>query len=157
MGFRDVLGEGFFNYANFTGRASRAEYWWWMLFTLLSIVAAATIDWIAFPGWTLSPFALLVTVAAALPALSVTVRRLHDSEHSGWWVFFSVLAKLLFAAGVVAVAIEQPLHPWEGMGRAYVLAPLVLITAIGAVLFAMMLMPGSAGNNRFGPNRYAGV
>ena len=156
MSFGDAIGEGFFNYANFNGRASRAEYWWWMLFAIAVVAVAAGIDLVAFPGWTLSPFAMLAMLAAALPSLSVTVRRLHDCGQAGWWVLLAVVAKVLFAAGVVAVLLEQPLHPWEGMGTAYVLVPLALIATLGAILIVLVLRPGDEGNNRYGPNRYAG-
>jgi len=156
MSFGDAIGEGFFNYANFNGRASRAEYWCWTLFAIVVIAIAAGIDVLAFPGWTLSPFAMLVVLAAALPSLSVTVRRLHDSGQTGWWVFFAVLAKVLFAAGVTAVLLEQPLTPWERMGTVYVVVPLALIAAFGVVLIALLLRPSDEGNNRYGPNRYAG-
>jgi len=156
MSIGDAIGEGFFNYMNFNGRASRAEYWWWMLFVIAVVAIAAGADQFAFPGWTLSPFAMLVVLAAALPSLSVTVRRLHDSGQAGWWVFLAVLAKVLFAGGVAAVVLEQPLHPWEAMGTAYVWIPLALIATLGVILIVLVLRPGDEGNNRYGPNRYAG-
>jgi len=156
MGFRDAIGEGFFNYANFNGRASRAEYWWWMLFAVVSVAVAACIDLVAFPGWFVRPFAILVIIAAGLPSLSVTVRRLHDSGKAGWWVLISVFAKILFAAAVVSVVVEHPLNPLDYMANVFVIVPLAIIAAIGMVLIVLMLIPGSDGNNRFGPNRYAG-
>jgi len=59
---------GFSNYFTFSGRATRAEYWWWMLFTTL---------------FGLIPFASLVVL---IPSLAVSVRRLHDINRSGWWL-----------------------------------------------------------------------
>ena len=63
-------------YATFEGRASRSEYWYFVLFTVLLSFATALISDV------LNLFALL---AIALPSLAVGVRRLHDTDRSGWW------------------------------------------------------------------------
>ena len=72
----------FNNYAAFTGRAGRPEYWWFSLFTFLCdlvlYIATAGV-----PGSRLTLRALfwLVTI---IPSLAVTSRRLHDTDHSFW-------------------------------------------------------------------------
>lgn len=63
-------------YAQFDGRASRSEYWWFYLFTVLAGVAADTI------GDTVGNIASL---ALFLPSLALAARRLHDTGRSGWW------------------------------------------------------------------------
>jgi len=63
-------------YAQFTGRASRSEYWWFYLFTLLATAAADTF------GGTMGNLASLVFF---LPGLALAARRLHDVGRSGWW------------------------------------------------------------------------
>lgn len=63
-------------YAQFSGRASRSEYWWFYLFTVLAGVAADTI------GDTVGNIASL---ALFLPSLALAARRLHDTGRSGWW------------------------------------------------------------------------
>jgi uncharacterized membrane protein YhaH (DUF805 family) len=63
-------------YAQFNGRASRSEYWWFYLFTVLAGVAADTI------GDTVGNIASL---ALFLPSLALAARRLHDTGRSGWW------------------------------------------------------------------------
>ncbi len=66
-------------YATFTGRATRAEYWWFMLFTLLCSAAAFLLDPVL-PS--------LVDIAFLLPSIAVSVRRLHDINKSGWFYLF---------------------------------------------------------------------
>jgi uncharacterized membrane protein YhaH (DUF805 family) len=66
-------------YADFSGRASRSEYWWFILFTLIVATIAASLD--------ASGGVLVVAwLALVIPSLAVGVRRLHDTERSGWWL-----------------------------------------------------------------------
>ena len=67
-------------YAQFTGRASRSEYWWFYLFTVLATAAADT-----FGG----AVGNLASFAFFLPGLALMVRRLHDVGRSGWWFFIT--------------------------------------------------------------------
>ena len=82
MNFIDSIKSGFRNYATFSGRASRSEYWWWTLFTLLVTAAASGF------GDALSS---LVSVALFLPSIAVGVRRMHDTDHRGWWVIVPIV------------------------------------------------------------------
>lgn len=74
-------------YACFTGRARRKEYWMFVLFNFLIAIVAQIIDALLTGG-------LLVFVAyisLLLPALGVIVRRLHDTDRSGWWILISLI------------------------------------------------------------------
>ena len=72
---------GLLNYANFGGRASRSEYWWFAGANL----TLATIFWsLGKLGSPLGSLSLLYAIALLLPNLSITVRRLHDVNKSGW-------------------------------------------------------------------------
>jgi uncharacterized membrane protein YhaH (DUF805 family) len=80
-------------FAEFTGRSRRQEYWMFILFHMIIVFAAALvfgiIDSFVF-GTTVLGFLLYVYAAAVLiPALAVMVRRLHDTNRSGWWVLIS--------------------------------------------------------------------
>ena len=92
MNFPEAVAAGFRNYVNFSGRASRSEYWYWTLFYILVAVATALID-AALNTSLLNPIASL---ALFLPSLSVAVRRLHDVDRSGWW-FLLILIPLIGA------------------------------------------------------------
>ncbi len=82
MGFSDAVGSCFSNYATFTGRASRSEYWYFVLFQALANLIVGIIA--ARAGSNL--LGGLVELALFLPALAVGVRRLHDIDKSGWWL-----------------------------------------------------------------------
>ena len=71
-------------YAQFDGRASRSEYWWFYLFTVLITAAADML------GGTVGN---LVSLAFFLPGLALVARRLHDTGRSGWWflIAFTVI------------------------------------------------------------------
>ena len=87
MGFGEAISSGFKNYVNFSGRAQRSAYWWWVLFVLIVDVVAAIIDIFVFhSAGSTGPLGAIVGLALFLPGLSVAVRRLHDLNQSGWWV-----------------------------------------------------------------------
>ena len=82
MDFGDAVMTGFRKYATFEGRARRSEFWWWTLFQLLVSMGAAALD--ATTG-TWPMMRALIGLALLLPSLAVGVRRLHDTDRSGWW------------------------------------------------------------------------
>lgn len=87
MSFTEAVKAGFDNYANFNGRASRPEYWWWFLFAILVSIAANIIDAILGTG----VLSILAGLALFLPGLAVGVRRLHDTNRSGWWLLIGLI------------------------------------------------------------------
>ena len=91
-----VLGK----YSQFSGRAGRSEFWYWILAVfLLSLVLALVEGAIVAPvlGFELfapeagQPLRLLMSLLILLPALAVAVRRLHDTGRSGWWWFLQLI------------------------------------------------------------------
>ena len=87
MNFSQAISSGFENYTNFRGRARRSEYWYWMLFNILVSIGASIVD----STINTSLVSALVGLALFLPGLAVTFRRLHDTDHSGWWIFISII------------------------------------------------------------------
>lgn len=79
---RAVLG----NYAGFSGRARRSEYWYWSLAATIGYVVAAVLAAVAKP---LGFLAILYYLAIIVPTLAVGARRLHDTGKSGWWLLIS--------------------------------------------------------------------
>jgi uncharacterized membrane protein YhaH (DUF805 family) len=85
--FRDAIRTGFANYVNFAGRAVPSEFWYWVLFTILVSIVTSIVDAIWFPDfYPISPLTDLFGLATLLPGLAVSVRRLHDTNRSGWWI-----------------------------------------------------------------------
>ena len=122
-------------YVDFNGRASRSEYWWFFLFTF--IVRIVTF-WIPFIG-------IIIALGLLLPSLSVTVRRLHDTNRTGWWVLLPVGLAL---GGVVAGTILS------FIGLPVVGIALIAIGSIGGfvVLLVFLIQPSDPGPNQYGPN-----
>ncbi len=156
MSFGDSIGEGFFNFMNFRDRAARAEYWWWVLFAVIVGVVAAILDAVVFWGWETGPFGLVTSLALFFPGLSVTVRRLHDTNRSGWWIMIAVIPVILMFAGFIAALTANPLNPFNATGLVFIGVPALLWLAATILLIVFMVLPSNPGNNRFGPNRYAG-
>jgi uncharacterized membrane protein YhaH (DUF805 family) len=88
MDFVQAIRAGFANYVSFGGRAVRSEYWFWLLFTMLGDAAALILDagLSAAHVTASSPFGTLFYLVTLLPTLTVSVRRLHDIDRSGWWL-----------------------------------------------------------------------
>jgi uncharacterized membrane protein YhaH (DUF805 family) len=83
--FGEAISDGFSKYATFSGRTSRSGYWWFYLFYILVLVGASILD-AAINAPVLTGLAVL---ALFLPSLAVLVRRLHDTDRSGWWILIS--------------------------------------------------------------------
>ncbi|HEY5063830.1 MAG TPA: DUF805 domain-containing protein [Xanthobacteraceae bacterium] len=87
MNFVDSIKLGFSNYVNFTGRACRSEYWYWALFVLIGAIVARIIDYVIGAPIAYTIFGLAVLI----PYIAIGVRRLHDTDRSGWWLFLSFI------------------------------------------------------------------
>lgn len=80
-------------YAVFNGRAQRKEYWMFFLFNIIIAFVLAFVEAAAgiAPDTQQSVLAGLYGLAVFLPGLAVTVRRLHDTGRSGWWVLIALV------------------------------------------------------------------
>jgi uncharacterized membrane protein YhaH (DUF805 family) len=136
----------FRNYAEFEGRASRPEYWWFYLFTtlcniLLNIAVVGTRSRLS------AVFLLTWSVIIFLPSLAVASRRLHDGGHSFWWAGAPALFGGPFLlAGAVTPSLRDP----QGLTSVFVwLIVLIFVIAIIA-MFVFLLRPSDVGPNRYG-------
>ena len=87
MDFQTSIKTCFSKYADFSGRALRSEFWWFVLFSLLGGIVATIID-VMILGYSIEsygPVNIIFTVVLILPGIAVTTRRLHDINKSGWW------------------------------------------------------------------------
>jgi uncharacterized membrane protein YhaH (DUF805 family) len=87
MGFGQAISSGFSNYVNFSDRACRSEYWFWILFYYIGFAVAAIID-AAIGIYVLTG---LYSLAVLLPTLALAIRRLHDLDRTGWWIFLAAI------------------------------------------------------------------
>ena len=87
--FPQAVKLGFKNYFKFSGRATRAEYWWWLLFIVLAGIVLAVVDTLT---GTMGMFGdegllgFLFDLATLVPSLALGARRLHDINRTGWWL-----------------------------------------------------------------------
>lgn len=95
-------------YAVFSGRARRSEYWYFVLFNIIISIALGVIDGITGTFSQEAGMGLLGTIytlAVLIPGLAVSVRRLHDTERSGWWLLIALVP--LVGAIVLLVFMVQ--------------------------------------------------
>lgn len=98
-------------YADFSGRARRKEYWMFLLVNMLISIALGFVA--GFVGGTLglssnmsTALALVYSVAIFVPSLAVSVRRLHDTGRSGWWLLIG-LVPILGALALLVFAVQD--------------------------------------------------
>ena len=82
------------NYANWDGRASRSEYWWFNLFNLIINIVTDVIDsslGMGMIAYGVGFVGFIALLALLLPSIGVSVRRLHDLGKSGWWLLIAII------------------------------------------------------------------
>ena len=90
MSFVQSIKSGFSKYFNVSSRSSRSEYWSFTIFVLLCSMIAATVD-ASFLGVdpnasNYGPIQAIFAILTFIPSFTVSVRRLHDVNRSGWWL-----------------------------------------------------------------------
>lgn len=79
-------------YVVFSGRARRKEYWMFVLFNLIiALVLSLIAGIIAIAAKSVSVLATLYSLAVFIPGIAVSVRRLHDTNRSGWWLLINLV------------------------------------------------------------------
>ena len=145
-------------YADFSGRAPRAEYWWFALALIIAYVVVNIVESITgLKGLIMGmygPLSALLWLATIVPGIAVGVRRLHDTSRSAWWLLLMV--PYVLVAFSLALAIRGG-GGLAALGAVGLLSIVGLICAIG--LLVLMVLPSTPGENRYGPNPYgeAGV
>ena len=153
MNFPTAVKSGISNFANFKGRASRSEFWWFILFSQLAqtvsqqiSLSAASIAW----------FVLLI------PGISVHVRRLHDSGRSLSWLSWLVASLVGFgivfnrlltqtAQTIANLDAEKLLDNGSQFWISAMFVFVVSVTFSGVVNFVFLLMPSDSEMNKYGP------
>jgi len=109
MSFATAVKSFWSNYTNFKGRARRSEYWFIQLFLIATNIAVAVVD-LALMNGDVQRFianggggivGLIWILATIVPALAVLIRRLHDTNRSGWWA----LIGLIPVAGAIVLLV----------------------------------------------------
>jgi uncharacterized membrane protein YhaH (DUF805 family) len=103
-------------YAQFEGRAGRAEYWWFVLADFLLMIVLAILASIADIFYVLY---FVAAVALIVPSLAAAIRRLHDTSKSGWWILISLVPFVGWIILIVLLAAQ----PTPGANEYGVTAP----------------------------------
>jgi uncharacterized membrane protein YhaH (DUF805 family) len=162
MNFVDAIASGFKNYFNFKGRASRSEFWYWVLFTILLSLVLGTIETVLWPAApidsedleavlnaTLSaptPLTSLANLLLFIPGLSVTARRFHDAGFSAKWLLLLLVpaAYSIFAiVGLVAIGSSyfgSEMPSVENFPVEVLMSIIFLIAPIFALGFAVFVI-----------------
>jgi uncharacterized membrane protein YhaH (DUF805 family) len=154
--FIDAIKRGFQNYFKFSGRATRAEYWWFVLFTQLLGLAGI----VPVIGWIIGP---LASIASIIPSISLSVRRLHDIGKSGWWMMVWVGSVLIwvfwfifFVAGLGNMEDENWIQEESDAfwGQVAVSAGVLLIASVALMIVWVVwfVRKGDKGPNKYGPD-----
>jgi len=104
------------NYATFSGRARRKEYWMFFLFNVLISLGLGVLDVVAGTysvEYETGFFSALYSLLVLIPSIAVSVRRLHDTNRSGWWVVISLIPII----GVLVLFVFTCLDSQPGTNR----------------------------------------
>lgn len=100
LGFVDAVRQSMARALDVEGRASRSEYWWFQLFMLIVLIVTAAIG---------SGPMLIAALALIVPAVTQSIRRMHDIGEPGWWVILSFVFLPLFY--LIALQKSKPAMP----------------------------------------------
>ena len=163
-------------YADFSGRSRRMEFWMWQLFKFL----VSCVLWILFiamfgsalmsgdPGQMVAAMGSIVlawgilmvlALAILIPDIAVAVRRLHDTNRSGWWILAPVAPYLVgwVALGAslgsgMAGGAKDPAAAFAGVGGIIFMVSMLAALALAVMLLVFYFLEGTRGPNKYGPD-----
>ena len=160
-------------YADFSGRSRRMEFWMWQLFQIIVYVGFTLLMMLLGGGMMmmnpsdpgaiasgggviliLGALYLIYILAVFIPSLAVSVRRLHDTNRSGWWILAPLAPYILVVLGL-GMAASSPDSP--GGGGAVMLIGVAGVAILGLMLLVFYFLEGTRGPNRFGPDPKGGA
>lgn len=97
MTFVESIKTCFSKYADFKGRASRSEYWWFVLFIMLGTLACSMVS---------DTLYYLFALGTLLPSIAAAARRLHDTNRSGWLQLLALIPVVGWIIVIVFMAQE---------------------------------------------------
>lgn len=171
MGFQDAVKTCFRKYATFSGRASRPEYWWFILFLFIAQLVLGVIDnilfgtgsvettntetGVSFSAESNGPLAALFGLGTILPTIAAGWRRMHDTGRSGLFLFYPLI--VMVGLGTFASLMGLTLETAMSGGLSGLMS---LVFGLGAIiLFISPLLvvwwltrPSQKGMNGYGPN-----
>jgi uncharacterized membrane protein YhaH (DUF805 family) len=161
MSFSDAIRTCFQKYATFSGRASRPEYWYFILFLLLASLVLGAVDGMLFGNDVVSatPFSFMISadgplgslfnLVTVIPALAVGWRRMHDTGRSGLFLLYP----LIVIVGIGTFTAFFHLLPWqlEGVLMLAMMGAMLILFISPLLVLWWLSRPSQPGANDWGP------
>ena len=157
----------FKKYFDFTGRARRSEFWWFMLFVII-VSSVFSYGGLLFPA--LSYVGMLCSLVLLIPQFSALTRRLHDTGRSGWWalvlaIFYVImLGTLAYVLAPIAMKMNDVTDTFaqaQMFADAIQAAPIAATVmyssslaaiVLGLIVFVFTLLDSNWNENKYGPS-----
>jgi uncharacterized membrane protein YhaH (DUF805 family) len=153
-------------YADFSGRSRRMEYWMWVLLQVIVYIVVLMLTMMFGGGALMSgdPSAAMAaggaimlifglygiySLAILIPSLAVSVRRLHDTDRTGWWILAPLAPYLLTIVAGMMLATSPDMAAMAGI---LALVSMIAVVVLGLVLLVFYFMEGTRGPNKYGPD-----
>lgn len=143
-------------YACFKGRARRKECWGFAFFQIVFMFAFSSVAAAKLDGKSYNICQVLMSAFFILPSLTVTVRRLHDTNKSGWWLLSAFVFSLILAGLEFMHTVLADMNPEINMGNfSSVRVKLFVfggcgIVILNLIIFYWLVKRGDAGENKYG-------
>jgi len=160
LGFMEAVKICFNKFFDFTGRARRSEYWWFVLFQILVSIPCTILDELLDYAVGFSGINTIASLALFIPALSVTWRRLHDTGRSGWWYGISCILLAIGAIiGFIMVTVKSSssfddavFSVLFGASSVAVWIPIIASVILAIFCFVFTLLDSHTTENKYGPS-----
>ena len=154
MNMLDAVKSVLTQYVGFRGRARRSEYWYWTLATMIASIAINIFEAAIWGADGVSPLSGLLSLAIFLPGLAVTVRRLHDTGRSGWWIggFYLGIIAFFLALSALAMGVLSS-GGSDGTPSPY-FGVFGIIIGMGFILYVIAMIVFLCTDSDVGPNHY---
>ena len=161
MEFGEAIKVCWKKYFDFTGRARRSEYWWFVLFQMFVSIPCAILDGMLQAAVGLSFINGIASLLLFIPSMTVSFRRLHDIGRSGWWMGVSMILMiggmiLMFTqvslSGVDLLDDDAIVRAMFEVKNIVLWLPIIVSFILCVIIFIFSLMDSHKSANKYGPS-----
>ena len=125
-GFVGAIKKGFRGYVIWNARSTRSEFWWWTLFIVIVLIVAEflehlpfleNIDLIGSGRRHAGPLTTPAMLVFFLPSLSIYIRRLHDTDRTGWWAWLWLITIIGWIVSLIFAVLPSKMGPTRWNNR----------------------------------------
>ena len=140
-------------YAVFSGRASRKEYWMFVLFNLIVVILLSLVlSFLGVPKIGQNVISNIYSLGIIIPSLAVLTRRYHDIGRSGWWMLLNIGCVLF----IIPAMILGIMFTFSGSAAGSLVMGIFLLLGLACAITSLVfcVTKSQAGSNKYGPNPY---